>query len=88
MMGKTNNKIANVKATFAALCLFKQEAIDQVQKNREVQKKNPVQKVEIGKKEEPKKDDKKADLKKEIKKPADKKVDPVSAKASADEGKK
>jgi len=87
MMGKTNNKIANVKATFEALCLFKQEAVNRVQKNRDMQKKNKIEKVDVKKKEAPKKDDKKAP-KKAVKKAAPKKAESAPAKIKADEGKK
>ena len=87
MKGKTNNKIANVKATFEALCLFKQEAVNRVQKNRDMQKKNKIEKVDVKKKEAPKKDDKKAP-KKAVKKAAPKKAESAPAKIKADEGKK
>jgi len=73
MIGKSNNKIANVKATFEALKLFKPEAIAFVNKSREADRakkmnaqKRPavdVKKVSTDKKKEDKKASKKEDKK-------------------------
>ena len=47
MLGKSNNKMSNVKATFVALSSFKPEAIEKARKSRERVEKNKVQKVEV-----------------------------------------
>ncbi|PIR78483.1 MAG: 30S ribosomal protein S5 [Candidatus Magasanikbacteria bacterium CG10_big_fil_rev_8_21_14_0_10_36_16] len=47
MLGKSNNKISNVKATFAALSSFKREAIEKSRKSRERVEKNKVQQIEV-----------------------------------------
>ncbi|MDD2656507.1 MAG: 30S ribosomal protein S5 [Patescibacteria group bacterium] len=47
MLGKSGNKMSNVKATFKALTSFKPEAIEKARKSRERVEKNKVQKVEI-----------------------------------------
>jgi len=49
MLGKSGNKMSNVKATFKALSSFKPEAIEKSRKNRERTEKNKVQKIEVKK---------------------------------------
>ncbi len=49
ILGKTNNKIANVKAVFEALQSFKPEAVAFVKKKREHVKKNSIKKVDTKK---------------------------------------
>lgn len=47
MLGKSNNKISNVKATFAALSSFKREAVEKSRKSRERVEKNNVKQIEV-----------------------------------------
>lgn len=51
MLGKTNNKIANIKATFEALQRFKPEALAKVKKKPENKKQDTKEKVAQPKKE-------------------------------------
>ncbi len=85
MLGRTNNKIVNVKATFLALQKFKKEAVEQIEKDKETEKKAKMELVkEINKKIETKKttnsktktkNPKKKLIKKTVKKDTDKKAD-------------
>lgn len=79
MMGKTNNKIVNVKAVFEALQSFKPEAVAAVRKKREATTtKNTVKKVDTKKparKEKAEKTSKAAPKKKPAAKKTAKKVE-------------
>ena len=77
MLGKSNNKMSNVKATFAALSSFKPEAVEKAKKMREKLQKNKVTKVDTKKVE-------KKEIKKPAKKIATKKVTKKQESAPAD----
>jgi len=77
MLGKSGNKMSNVKATFKALSSFKPEAIEKSRKSRERVEKNKVQKIEVNTetvKSEVKKEIKNVVKKAPVKKTDDKKV--------------
>lgn len=73
MLGKSGNKMSNVKATFKALSSFKPEAVAKAKANRERVEKNKVKTVEMPKTE--KKEMKKSPAKKTTVKKVTKKED-------------